>query len=294
MEWALSAARREDLGRIDDPWRGPAERREAVEKLFGPVKFSRLYFGQEFCERLIPKVRDLMEAVGVSRRGKLGFTLVTPYVTEKGLAMLEELFGELSAGLPGAEVVVNDWGALYLLRRRFLSLEPVLGRLLNKALRDPRLTGGLSSDDLSRNKKLYRACSLSGPYMKKLINWLGVKRVELDNLIQGLDDGIPRWGFRVSLYLPFGCITTGRICLLGSWGLERSKKFNASAKSCSRECGIHRLELTGPGFRDSAGCRIVQMGNTVFYDQTGPLFASGLARSRALGVSRIVYQPKPL
>ena len=44
-----------------------------------------------------------------------------------------------SDGGGATEVVVNDWGVLRLVRREFPGLRPVLGRLMNKMMRDPRV-----------------------------------------------------------------------------------------------------------------------------------------------------------
>ena len=40
---------------------------------------------------------------------------MTPFVTNRGLALLEDLLPVLAQTLPDAEVVVNDWGVLQLL-----------------------------------------------------------------------------------------------------------------------------------------------------------------------------------
>lgn len=262
MEWALFIPRRESLHLAAEPWRKAGEAKGIIRRLFGPVGFSRLYFGQEFCEKAIPGAEDLLEAVRESRLNKMDFTLVTPYVTEKELVNLEALLEELASREPGCEVVVNDWGVLYLLNRRFPTLKPVLGRLLNKMLRNPRLlqcTGGRQPPDLG----LFRSCSLAGQYMEKLLKALKVGRVELDIPFQGLDDGLMQRGYKVSLYVPHACITTGRSCLIGSWGLEQSEKFRASGGGCSRECRFHRLEmhhLSLPAAAGDKNCRIIQTG----------------------------------
>ncbi len=62
---------------------------------------------------------------------------MTPFVTNRGLEQLEELLPVLAQTLPDAEVVVNDWGVLQLLRSEYPELKPVLGRLLNKSKRGP-------------------------------------------------------------------------------------------------------------------------------------------------------------
>lgn len=295
MEWALHVPGTEGLERIGEPWSGSPERREIIEKIFGPVKFTRIYFGQEFCQRALPGAAGLLEAIRESGRRGLDFTLVTPYITEKGLERLEALFRELAAKRPGAEVVANDWGTLYLLHRNFQRLEPVLGRLLNKALKDPRLSCRLNQMDAG-DLESYCGSVLAGTYMERLIRALGVRRVELDNLFQGLDQTLPRRGYRISLYIPYGPVATGRICLLGSWGLDPGRKFSATSWGCSRQCRRHHLGMDAPGLAGGPpgrNFRILQMGNTVFYEQTGEFLAAGLDRAKKLGVCRIVYQPGP-
>ncbi len=48
--------------------------------------FSRLYFGNEFCQHLLPSVLEMEEALNFI--GALDFTFVTPYVTDEGLMRL--------------------------------------------------------------------------------------------------------------------------------------------------------------------------------------------------------------
>src|SRR5437867_3594050 len=63
-----------------------------------------------------------------------------PYVTDRGLARPRPLLeAAASERGEGTEVVVNDWGVLRLVRREFPGLRPVLGRLMNKMMRDPRV-----------------------------------------------------------------------------------------------------------------------------------------------------------
>ena len=290
-------SRREGLHRLGEPWGKPAgvggSPRETIEELFGPVRFTRLYFGQEFCERAMPGKQDMLEAIGECERKKIAFTMVTPYVTENGLAGLEELLGQLAGVQPGCEVVVNDWGVLYMLREKFPTFRPVAGRLLNKILRDPRMNYHLSRQGSAGQMKMFRGCSFSSRHMKNLLGIESVDRVDLDNYFQGLDEDLPNWGFGLSLYVPFGCIATGRICLFSSWGQKKNHKFRTSGYQCSRQCRRYRLELSSREY-PSENYRVFVKGNTVFYEQTGAFLAGGLAAARKQGVSRIVYHPEPL
>ena len=54
-------------------------------------KYSRLYFGNEFCEKLIPSVTDLKNTLGFVMNKRLDFSFVTPYATNIGLNKLKIL-----------------------------------------------------------------------------------------------------------------------------------------------------------------------------------------------------------
>ena len=101
--------------------------------------FTRIYFGQEFCERLLPSQDDIEKVCAFSERENVHLTLVTPYVTDKGLLKVEKLIELFADKMPGAEVVFNDWGVFQFFKEKGLDVKPVLGRLLNKQKRGPRL-----------------------------------------------------------------------------------------------------------------------------------------------------------
>src|SRR3990172_9007931 len=88
----------------------------------GADSASRLYFGNEFCDHLIPSPRTLSEALALSRELGLRFSLVTPMVTDSGIDALGRLFRSLP---DGSEVIASDWGVLRLVRTEFPSLIPI-------------------------------------------------------------------------------------------------------------------------------------------------------------------------
>ena len=99
----------------------------------------------------------------------LDFTFVTPYVTDEGLKILESLFPEIEEKKLGSEVVLNDWGILRILNERHPNLEPVMGRLLNKMKRGPRLMNLL--DILPQSSiDYFRSCSLDVPHYPPIFN----------------------------------------------------------------------------------------------------------------------------
>src|SRR4030095_14748068 len=118
-----------------------------IDEYFGPPSFSRCVFGNEFCEHLIPQPGQLSKVRDAARAQQLRLTLLTPYVSDSGISTLRPLFECLSETAEGCEVVFNDWGVLNLLRREYPQLTPVQGRLMNKSLRDPRVTGVYAESD---------------------------------------------------------------------------------------------------------------------------------------------------
>jgi hypothetical protein len=142
------------------------------------TKYSRIYFGNEFCERLIPSGKELGNVLDFVTNNRLGFTLLTPYVTNDGLEKLATLLALLASKAEPCEVVFNDWGLLDIINRGSTYLQPVMGRLLNKMKRGPRLMHFL---DLVPKETVdyFRTCSLEMPAFQKFLIENRVKRVEL-------------------------------------------------------------------------------------------------------------------
>ena len=115
----------------------------------------------------------------------MSVTLLTPYVSDAGIESLKPLFKMLSESGTN-EVVFNDWGVLNLLRREFPRLKPVQGRLMNKSLRDPRVTGVYAASDAPAPALVsLRRSNLDCTSYTGFLSGLGVDTVELDTV--GLD-----------------------------------------------------------------------------------------------------------
>src|SRR5262249_2527977 len=149
------------------------------------------------------------------------------YVSNTGIEQLRALF---ASAPDGTEVVFSDWGALNLLRREFPRLMPVQGRLLIKSLRDPRVMGmyaetqsdGAAATTLDALQRSNLDCaSYTG-----LLDRLGVCGVEMDNLPQG---AIYKSPLPLAVYLPFGFISTSRICMAAGLHYRKADKFQPGA-----------------------------------------------------------------
>jgi hypothetical protein len=270
----------------------PAVRRtaELIREHFGTVNFTRCAFGNEFCEHLLPSAESLAAAISAAGARSLQFTFLTPYVTNTGIAELRTLF----VGVPdGTEVVFSDWGVLNVLRREFPRLVPVQGRLLNKSLRDPRVMGMYAETQAANGAAAatldaLRRSNLDSASYTGLLARLGVGGVEMDNLPQGAvyDSPLP-----IAVYLPFGFISTSRVCMAAGLHYRKADKFQPGAP-CRHQCQTHLVEYSytnSPfGNRDQ---KFYLKGNTYFYTHTERMLESLFEQATAGRVDRLVFQP---
>lgn len=243
--------------------------------------FTRLYFGAEFCERLIPSLLELETALSTARERSLGFTFMTPFVTNRGLERLEKLLNMLGRAHPDAEVVVNDWGVLQLVRSAHPQLKPVLGRLLNKSKRGPRIMNIF--DQLpAETKNYFQGSNLDVPSAVRFLRQQGIQRVEFDNLLQGLTLNGSDPQMHKSLYLPFAFISATRFCLTAN--CDDPDKIDAiGVFPCARECLKYSFNLYNPVMT----LPLIRRGNAVFFVNEN--IPDVVARQQ---VDRIVVQPE--
>ena len=241
-------------------------------------EYKRVYFGDEFCERLLPGRKELEEVMEQAKSRGLAFTLVTPYVTEAGLARVEKLISLLP---DQTEVVFNDWGVLRVLKSRFPGLVPVMGRLLTKIKRGPRIANFL--DTLPEQALVHlRKTNLGVPIYKKFLSENNVKRVELDNPLQGLDLSDVPQELNLSLYIPFAYVTTTRFCLVANSDVPDKKGF-IGVFPCNKECQKYTFYLDNAVMTTL----LIRRGNAVFYKNTN--IPDEIKNSH---IDRIVIEPE--
>jgi len=231
--------------------------------------FDRLYYGNEFCEHLMPSPEQLRAALEFASDKNISFTFVSPILYERGLEKASELIGILP---DDAEVVVNDFGLLEYISGRRLRL--VAGRLLVSAIKDPRI-GRESSF-----QQYFQASNLQPAFMNMLRD-KGFRRVEIDNVRQGLDLS-GAGDFSASLYYPFVSCSVARKCLFANMKSQSESDFpnTGFASACSGNCeGRAMSALVG-------GCRIAIMGNAQFYRNDSP---PNCAESSC--IDRFTYMP---
>lgn len=243
--------------------------------------FTRLYFGMEFCERLLPSPSHLKKALDFTQKNQLAFTLVTPYVTEKGLSTVDKLITLLSEAAPESEIVFNDWGVFHLLREKNYPVKPVMGRMLNKIKRGPRIAN-IKELIPPTSLNYFMTPGISIPGIQQFLLKNRIERVEFDNLLQGLNlKGICS-DLHLSLYLPFAFITTTRFCFMSSQTSPDAMKIGVAP--CKKECQNHAFSLLNPVMTTP----LIRKGNTIFFsNETIP--EKSIRESK---IDRVVVQPE--
>ncbi len=265
-------------------------------KYFKEREYQRIYWGVEFCQNLIPNLKDTEKILRFTRENNLGFTLVTPFVTERGLKRLAELFLWLKRRKTACEIVVNDWGVLEYLYNDFgRYFELTLGRLLTRQQRDPAMKRVLEKQlpfpikgkdgkiriivhqpPKQQYQKAMKASYINSLLFQDFLSKFGIKRVELNNLIQGLDlEGIK---FKKSLYTPYVYISISRFCPMES-KFQRLYRINVCYKECQRYYDVLRKKAI-PKI-------IYKRGNTTFYKN--PVNIKKIKEDK---IERIVFQPE--
>jgi len=255
-----------------------------IDKIL-PLRVRRLYAGDEFCVNRMPSEKEFEDLLGLAGAKNWSVSLLTPPLTDEGLARCLPLFNRLRSVQPAPEVVANDWGVFFVLREAYPGLEVGLGRLLNKGFKDPRLPDPERFARHSQEaKELLNHCTFDSPVFQERLARLGASRLERDLLPYGKPRVAGFENFGVSVYAPFGYFTTGRVCWAASVHRPAGKKFSLGGP-CDRLC--ERLPVAFD--RSKSGLAILQSGNSFFYLYPQALLASFLRWARRRRV-RLVYQ----
>lgn len=246
-----------------------------------PLELSvrRQWLGNAFCQTLLPTVASLTPLLEQSEQPA---TLSLPPLTDDGLVRLEPVLLLLQRRAPAAEVVVNDWGALRVVTR--VGLTPVLGRLLTRILRDPRLPATL----LTLPAPPIETDEAPSPYAR-LLQQHGIRWIEVDYVPQAAQIPYAALGVRPILTFPYVFVATGRICPFAGLHQPRELKFSVPPL-CRQECRKYEAALMDPveGFRGP----LLSFGNTIFSQLDSAQVEAGLAWAEAMN-ARVVLRARP-
>lgn len=240
-------------------------------------KYNRLYFGNEFCQQLMPEEETLNEVLEFVLERGVGFSFVTPFLTNIGIRKVNPLLSLLRDKLPQAEVVINDWGLLRIIKRAYPQFNLALGRLLTKQKRGPRILNLMGKVPKSMIEHFRMSSTDTNIFTNFLINQ-GIKRIELDNLLQGIERSSQ---IKASLYHPFAYVTTTRYCLSNPNTFNNG--FQRAINPCNFECQRYTSKLR----HKSMPVDLLLKGNTQFFENKN--IPTDLEK---MNIDRLVYQPQ--
>ncbi len=238
---------------------------------------THIHLGNEFCERLIPTPRNLEDAQLKTRQLGLKLTLVAPMLTDEGLGRFDKLLSLLP---DGTEIVINDWGVLQRLHTEHTSLIPLLGRMLNKMIKDPRLPS-------EKWSQLHPYISQS-EHFQSLLRRFNIGHMEMDVPFFAKAEQFNSTPLGLSVHLPYGYTLKGRMCRIGSLNQKDDRKFHAG-HACQKECLTYWTRIERPGINLNTGVYSFQRGNTQFYRHSEAMTAAVWGAINKHWVRRLIF-----
>ncbi|MDD5145917.1 MAG: hypothetical protein PHF44_03705, partial [Candidatus Pacebacteria bacterium] len=234
---------------------------------FWNKKFKRIYFGNEFCPNLIPTPKEVKIALAFATKQNLEFSLLTCQVNDYFLKKFIKIFPILREG---DEIILNDWGILNVIKKRFKNLLPycLLGKFItnniNLTIIDSRKflkERGFSGGSLKRLEM-----EIGALVDQRLLNPAKTKRVFHD--------------FKVSVYYPYSFFSVTRLCPTAYCDKAVKPKNYRSEFRCQKECQKYTFLAKHP----TKNIDLILKGNTWFKKASLPYFFKKNA-------DRLVYMP---
>lgn len=200
---------------------------------------DRLYIGNQFCHLLLPEEECLFQLMEKAWREKIKLTLVYTYIREDMLKTTEDLLEKVdnwcNEKQVTAEIIINDWAMVEILRKYPKHLSPVLGTLLNKRKKDPRMKYKKG------NKMLYEQNNLNAEFYREfLAEKCNIYRYEWESC--GYAQNFPRFSNgKNSLHFPFYQTNTSQFCPLYAVCTEGERGKQKLVTKCPHFCEQNTL-----------------------------------------------------
>lgn len=215
-------------------------------------KKTHIYFGSEFCEKKLFCLKDLKTIVSKSNEQKI--TLVFPYLTQEYLDKVKKMLAFINLHTDVfCEIVFNDWGLFYFIRKNYPQMKLALGRLLNKQKTDPYFYDVINNkqqvsytkDNIFIPKKVPKEAKeyfsqlfINSKIFHKFMTENNIVRVETDNVNYEVNLKLPK-KIKVSLYYPYVKISTTRHC--SYLNMLKNRKCNRHCEKFSIELNKYRV-----------------------------------------------------
>ena len=223
--------------------------------------YKRVYLGSEFCENLLPQISLVEDVISECSRQHLGYTLVTPYLTNKGMEKLARLTEYFARKEEKTEIVINDWSVLKLLQRHPGNFEIILGRILVSQYLS-KFHFSESAGQIGQRQENPGFYCLFPESLLSLLEKNNIFCLEFNiySHLASTSGQLKEKRFKAHLHFPFAYLTTSRFC--GCAGGYRSLIHNKSDE-CAKECEKSIAVIKNKNLNKS----IFVKGNTYFIRQ---------------------------
>lgn len=172
--------------------------------------YDAVYLGSEFCQNKLPSPADYKRLRAIFPGPVVTMTAV---LTDNGLEKADALLSGFLSKQKSFEIVVNDWGLLALLRKKYKGkARPILGRLI-----------------------MWEIGSMDKKFLNSFCDEYGIKSVETDS--SHILAALKGYKGNVNFHYPLMFRSVTRLCPL-------LKKFNSNP--CAGACKGAPVKLTNP------------------------------------------------
>lgn len=197
---------------------------------------NRLYIGNQFCHLLFPEEKTLKNLFDKAYREGLSLTIVYTYVRGKLLKKVEEMLHMVDNWCEEkettAEIVVNDWAMISMVKKAAPHLKICMGTLLNKRKKDPRVKYKKG------NRELYSENNLNADFYRDFLQEnCGFQRFEWESC--GYPQHFPEG--KNSVHFPFYQTNTSQYCPLHAICTEGERGKQSFVESCPHFCEKYAL-----------------------------------------------------
>lgn len=248
--------------------------------------FEGVYMGDEFCERRLPSILALENICNHYSRLNLDLTLTTPYLTNEGIKKFAQILDYIvKEKLNLREIVINDWGALKLLRDYNDRFRIILGRVLVsrylKILHSKAKLKGYRIDE----EKIEFYYLFPDSFLD-FIKEKNITALEFNSSyhLATTYKQLLKYRFKIHIYYPFVYLTTTRYC---SCINGFNSYFRSAIENCNKECKEYSAVMTNSNFAQS----IYIKGNAYFIKQNEDINCLDLKLDRIIYNDFIKIEP---
>jgi hypothetical protein len=200
-----------------------------------------LYFGNSYCEHLLPSPLDIAKAKSHYNDRHHNFVFVFPPIASK-INRAKETFKTLKE-LQVKEVVVNDYGMMYLALSE--GFKPILGVNFTKTIKNTfvehKIATEITKEQFKNQKELVRHLEFEIDSYREFLKSLGIGRVSIENI--EFDESFlgKKPLLNIDIYYPYITISNSRACDIA--GIYEDKRGYFAQKDCLKYCQELSLEF---------------------------------------------------